>query len=46
MNDNEFQVHTFKCIGYKLQAVTDTSTVLQSFIIVAENEEMNKDRAS
>lgn len=21
MNDNEFQVHTFKCFGYQLQAL-------------------------
>lgn len=36
MNDNEFQVHTFKCVGYGLQAVMDTNTVLPSFIIVEE----------
>lgn len=39
MNDNEFQVHTFKCVGYQMQAVMDTNTVQQSFIIVAEKNE-------
>lgn len=36
MNDNEFQVHMFKCACYQLQAVMDTNTELQSFIIAAE----------
>lgn len=39
MNDNEFQVHMFKCFGHQLQAVMDTNTVLQSFINVAEKNE-------
>lgn len=39
MNDNEFQVHMFKCVVYQLQAVMDTNTLLQTFIFVAEKNE-------